>query len=161
VAGWTGADGVFQPRDLPEPRQIMEPETADTVLQMLVGAIDSGIANGAAVPGYSIAGKTGTAQVAGPVTVQVRTGWDAAGNPIYEETTRQEYIEGWVDSSFIGILPAGDRKLVTLVLLHRPGVWGRYQMAERPETVYARLMPQILSYLAIPPDRPAEPVARP
>ena len=78
-----------------------------------------------------------------------------------EVVERWRYIDGWVDSSFIGILPAGDTKLVTLVLLHRPGVWGRYQMAERPETVYARLMPQVLSYLAIPPDRPIEPVARP
>ena len=68
---------------------------------------------------------------------------------------------GWIDSSFVGILPAGDTKLVTIVLLHRPATWGLYQMAERPETVYARLMPQVLDYLAIAPDRPIEPVARP
>jgi hypothetical protein len=40
-------------------------------------------------------------------------------------------------------------------------VWGRYQMAERPETVYARLMAQVLDYLALPPDRPLDPVAQP
>jgi hypothetical protein len=33
-------------------------------------------------------------------------------------------------------------------------------MAERPETVYAELMPQVLDYLAVPPDRATE-VARP
>ncbi|HEY7452520.1 MAG TPA: penicillin-binding protein 2 [Candidatus Limnocylindria bacterium] len=152
VAGWTGADGMFQPRDLPEPRQIMEPETADTVLQMLVGAIDNGIANGAAVPGYSIAGKTGTAQVAGPVTVRVRTGWDAAGNPIYQETTRQEYIEGWVDSSFIGIAPASDPRFVMMILIHRPVV-GSGGIGERPEVAFSQLAPLVFDYFAVPPDR--------
>jgi hypothetical protein len=34
-------------------------------------------------------------------------------------------------------------------------------MAERPESVYAELMPQVLDYLAIPPDRPVPAVARP
>ena len=62
---------------------------------MLTGAIDDGIANGAAVAGYSIAGKTGTAQVAGPVNVRVQTGTDANGQPIYVDTTRQAYVEGW------------------------------------------------------------------
>jgi hypothetical protein len=70
-------------------------------------------------------------------------------------------MPGWVDSSYIGFLPASDTKLVTLVLIHRPATWGRYRMAERPETVYARLMPQVLDYLAIPPDRPLDPVAQP
>jgi cell division protein FtsI/penicillin-binding protein 2 len=152
VAGWTDPDGTRHDAEQPPPERVMQAETAETMLDLLVNAIDDGIARGAQIPGYTVAGKTGTAQIAGPVRVKTEDG---------ETVERWRYIEGWVDSSFIGILPAGDRKLVTLVLLHRPGVWGRYQMAERPETVYARLMPQILSYLAIPPDRPAEPVARP
>ncbi len=48
---------------------------------------------------------------------------------------------------------------MTLILLHRPAVWGRYEMVERPETVFQDLAPQILDYLAIPPDRPTTPVA--
>jgi cell division protein FtsI/penicillin-binding protein 2 len=152
VAGWTAADGTFIPQEVPAPRAIMQPETADTVLQMLTGAIDNGIANGASVAGYSIAGKTGTAQVAGPVTVQVRTGWDAAGNPIYEETTRQEYIEGWVDSSFIGIAPANDPRFVMMVLIHRPVV-GRSGIGERPEDAFSQLAPLVFDYFGIPPDR--------
>jgi len=136
----------------PPAERVIQPETAATMLDLLTNAIDDGIAKGAQIPGFTVAGKTGTAQIAGPVKVRNADG----------ETVEQwRYIDGWVDSSFIGLLPAGDRKLVTLVLLHRPAVWGRYQMAERPETVYARLMPQVLSYLAIAPDRPLEPVARP
>jgi hypothetical protein len=34
-------------------------------------------------------------------------------------------------------------------------------MPDRPEQVYARLMPQVIDYLAIPPDRSSDPVAQP
>jgi cell division protein FtsI/penicillin-binding protein 2 len=152
VAGWTDADGTEHDAEQPPAERIMQAETAETMLDLLTNAIDDGIARGAQIPGYTVAGKTGTAQIAGPVQVENADG---------EMVEQWRYIDGWVDSSFIGILPAGDTKLVTLVLLHRPAVWGRYQMAERPETVYARLMPQVLAYLAIPPDRPIEPVAQP
>ncbi|MGH2357838.1 MAG: peptidoglycan D,D-transpeptidase FtsI family protein [Candidatus Limnocylindria bacterium] len=152
VAGWTDADGIAHDTQQPPGERIMRPETAATVLGMLVGAIDEGIASGAQVAGYTVAGKTGTAQIAGPVPVQLPSG---------ETVERMEYIDGWVDSSFIGILPGTDPPLVTVVLLHRPAVWGNYRMAERAETVYARLMPQVLDYLTMPPDRPDQQVAQP
>jgi cell division protein FtsI (penicillin-binding protein 3) len=152
VDGWTDTGGTRHDAEQPPAERVMQSETADTMLDLLTNAIDEGIARGAQIAGFTVAGKTGTAQIAGPVRVENADG---------EIVEQWRYIDGWVDSSFIGLLPAGDTKLVTLVLLHRPAVWGRYQMAERPETVYARLMPQVLSYLAIPPDRPAEPVARP
>ncbi|HSK94015.1 MAG TPA: penicillin-binding protein 2 [Candidatus Angelobacter sp.] len=152
VAGWTDPDGSSHEARHPPGERVMQESTADAMVDLLVGAIDDGIAKGAQIPGYTVAGKTGTAQIAGPVERK-----DADG----ETVTRWEYIDGWVDSSYIGFLPHAERKLVTLVLLHRPNVWGRYQMAERPETVYSRLMAQVLQYLAIPPDRPLEPVAQP
>jgi cell division protein FtsI (penicillin-binding protein 3) len=152
VAGWTDADGTRHDAALPPGERIMRAETADTVLGLLVDAIDDGIASGAGLPGYTVAGKTGTAQIAGPRTVRLENG---------ETVERWEYVDGWVDSSFIGVLPEAETPLVSLILLHRPAVWGRYRMAERPETVFARLMPQVLDYLAIPPDRPAPPVAQP
>lgn len=159
VAGWRAEDGSFQPRELPELEQVMKPETAATVLQMLTGAIDDGIANGASVAGYSIAGKTGTAQVAGPVKVRVRTGWDANGQPIYVDSTRQEYIEGWVDSSFVGIAPAADPRFVMMILIHRPVV-GSSGIGERPEVAFAQLAPLVFDYFGIAPDRPVPGVAR-
>jgi cell division protein FtsI (penicillin-binding protein 3) len=150
VAGWRDPDGTEHEATRPPGERIMREETAETMVELLVTAIDDGIARGAQIPGYTVAGKTGTAQIAGPVEAKNAQG---------ETVTRWRYIDGWVDSSYVGFLPKADRKLVTLVLLHRPSVWGRYQMAERPETVYARLMSQVLDYLAIPPDRPLEPVA--
>ncbi|ROZ61595.1 penicillin-binding protein 2 [Kocuria soli] len=38
-------------------------DVADTVTDLMVSSVDNGIANGAAVPGYSVAGKTGTAEI--------------------------------------------------------------------------------------------------
>jgi cell division protein FtsI (penicillin-binding protein 3) len=120
-------------------------------LKLLQGAIDGGIAHSAGVPGYAIAGKTGTAQIAGPVQVR-----DASGHFV----TRSAYIEGWIDASFIGVYPASNPRLVTLILIHRPVTWGRsYSMVQRPEITFHLLAPQILDYLAIPPDRRTSPVA--
>src|SRR5687768_9503518 len=152
VDGWTDPDGTYHAAEQPPSERIMRPETAATMVDLLVNGIDNGIAQGAQVPGYTVAGKTGTAQIAGPVKVKNADG---------ETVERWQYIEGWVDSSFVGFLPAGDTKLVTLILINRPaGAGGRY-MPDRPENVYSRLMPEVLDYLAIPPDRPLEPVARP
>jgi cell division protein FtsI/penicillin-binding protein 2 len=160
IAGWTDADGTFQPRELPAATQVIEPDTSDTILDMLVGAIDDGIASGAAVAGYSIAGKTGTAEVAGPVNVRVQTGWDANGQPIYVDTTRQAYIEGWIDSSFVGIAPASDPRFVMVILIHRPVV-GTGGIGERPEDAFAQLAPLVFDYFGIAPDRPLPGVAAP
>jgi cell division protein FtsI/penicillin-binding protein 2 len=159
IEGWTTPDGTYHPAEQPEPERVIRQETAQTVLQLLTSAVEDGIAQAASVPGYSIAGKTGTAQIAGPVTTRVRVGTDAKGKPIYEKRTRYEYIDGWIDSSFIGLMPASDPQLVTLILVHRPATWGLYQMAERPDALFRALAPRVLDYLAIPPDRPGQPVA--
>jgi cell division protein FtsI (penicillin-binding protein 3) len=151
IEGWTDPDGTYHEAKQPPGERILRPETAETMVELLTNAIDNGIAKGASIPGYTVAGKTGTAQIAGPVEIETEDG---------ESVTRFRYIPGWVDSSFVGFLPAGDRKLVTLVLIHRPVPWDR-RMPDRPENVYARLMPQVLDYLAIPPDRSLEPVAQP
>jgi cell division protein FtsI/penicillin-binding protein 2 len=159
VAGWTDAGGTVHDT-APEPAgRVMREETAHTVLKLLTGAIDDGIAQAARVDGYSIAGKTGTAQIAGPVERSVIDGYDAAGQPIYKKVTVNEYIDGWIDSSFVGVYPASNPQIATLILLHRPATWGRYQMAERPDDIFGELAPQILDYLAIPPDRPNATVA--
>jgi cell division protein FtsI/penicillin-binding protein 2 len=151
IEGWTDPDGTYHAATQPPGERILRPETAATMVELLTNAIDDGIAKNAQIPGYTVAGKTGTAQIAGPVEVETADG---------ETVTQYRYISGWVDSSFIGLLPAGDRKLVTLVLIHRPVPWDR-RMPLRPENVYSQFMPQVLDYLAIPPDRPLEPVAQP
>ena len=152
VAGWTDPDGTYHVSEQPPAERIMRAETAATMVDLLTNAIDNGIADGAQIPGYTVAGKTGTAQIAGPVQVQTEDG---------QTEERWQYIDGWVDSSFVGFLPAGDTKLATVILIHRPAGAGGPRMPERPEWTYADLMPQVLDYLAIPPDRHVQPVAQP
>jgi len=152
VAGWTDPDGTYHVFEQPPPERIMRAETAATMVDLLTNAIDNGIADGAQIQGYTVAGKTGTAQIAGPVQVPDENG---------VMVERWQYIDGWVDSSFVGILPAGDLKLATVILIHRPAGAGGPRMPERPEWTYADLMPQVLDYLAIAPDRPVKPVAQP
>ena len=152
VAGWTDADGTYHAAEQPPQERIMRAETAETMIELLTNAVDNGIAERASIPGYTVAGKTGTAQIAGPVDVT---------NDAGETVQVFRYIDGWVDSSFVGLLPAGETKLVTLIVIHRPAGAGGPQMPDRPEWVYADLMPQVLDYLAIPPNRPIEPVAQP
>ena len=159
IAGWTGPDGVYHATDVQPGERIMREETANTMVRLLTEAVDNGIAQRASIPGYSIAGKTGTAEVAGPKTERVQVGTDAAGKPVYEMRTHQVYQRGWIDSSFISIMPANDPQFVTLILIHRPATWGLYKMAQTPVRVFRTLAPQMFDYLAIAPDRPVTPVA--
>ncbi len=158
IAGWTGPDGIYHATEVQPGERIMRQETADTMVRLLTEAVDNGRAQPAAIPGYSIAGKTGTAEVAGPRTEQVRVGTDAAGNPVYELKTHLVYQLGWIDSSFISIMPADQPQYVTLILIHRPVTWGLYKMAQTPVSLYRNLAPQIFDYLAIAPDRIVQPV---
>ena len=158
IAGWTGPDGVYHANEVRPGERIMREETANTMVQLLLDAVDHGIAQRASIPGYSVAGKTGTAEVAGPETEQVRVGTDASGGPIYETRTQLVYQRGWIDSSFISILPASDPQFVTLILIHRPLTWGLYKMAQTPVSVFSGFAPQMLDYLAVPPDRIVTPV---
>ena len=159
IAGWTGPDGVYHATDVQQGERIMREETAKAMVRLLTEAVDNGRAQPAKIPGYSIAGKTGTAEVAGPKTEQVQIGTDGDGKPIYELRTHLVYQHGWIDSSFISIAPASDPQFVTLILIHRPVTWGLYKMAQTPVSVFRSLAPQIFDYLAIAPDRTVSPVA--
>ena len=74
VAGWTSPDGVYHAAEPPRGERIMREETANTMVQLLTDAVDYGIAQPASIPGYSVAGKTGTAEVAGPITSRSGSG---------------------------------------------------------------------------------------
>ena len=49
----------FEPRAV---RQVISPETARTLTGLLVRVVESGTGHFAAIPGYAVGGKTGTAQ---------------------------------------------------------------------------------------------------
>ena len=104
-------------------------ETARTLTRVLVEAVAREVPQ-AQVPGYQIAGKTGTAQI--PI----------AGG----------YDDPWTIASFVGYGPASDPRLIVLVRLDRPTVspWGSATAAPVFQRVAARLFP----VLGIPPDSP-------
>jgi len=84
---------------LPKGHRVISAQTAAEVRQMLVGVYaDGGTASGAGIPGWDLAGKTGTANI--------------AVNGRYSQT---EY-----NASFIGMVPASDPKLLALVVVDDP-----------------------------------------
>lgn len=91
----TSAEGAKATR----PRVISE-STSAAMREMLVSAVTSGTGSAAAMPGYSVAGKTGTA---------LKIKEDGSG-----------YAEGKYIASFAGFLPAGDPQVVILVNIDEP-----------------------------------------
>ena len=89
----------------------------------------------------------------------MQVGTDGDGKPIYAARTHLVYQHGWIDSSFISIMPASDPQYVTLILIHRPETWGLYKMAQTPVSLFRSLAPLIFDYMAIAPDRIVSPVA--
>lgn len=108
-------------------KQVISPETADIMTAMAVTAVNQEV-TAAMVPGYTVAGKTGTAQI--------------AENGIYHPTD--------VIGSFVGWLPADDPEVAILVKLDRPtsAPWG--SMTAAP--AFAKLAKDLVVMLDIPPD---------
>jgi cell division protein FtsI (penicillin-binding protein 3) len=113
----------------PGPRVISE-ETSAIVRGMLQGVVDEGSGHYAQIPGYTVAGKTGTSQIVDPHT----------------GTYGDEYV-----ASFIGFAPATDPKYVTLIAVDKPErtYWG--EIAAAP--AFRKVMSFTLSYFNVPPDR--------
>jgi cell division protein FtsI (penicillin-binding protein 3) len=115
--------------DAPGPRVISE-ETSAIVRGMLQGVVDEGSGHYAQIPGYTVAGKTGTSQKVDPET----------------GTYGREYV-----ASFIGFAPATDPRYVTLIAVDEPErtYWG--EIAAAP--AFKKVMSFTLSYFNVPPDR--------
>ncbi|MBU8922272.1 MAG: PASTA domain-containing protein [Bacteroidales bacterium] len=79
-------------------RRVFSPETAETMVDFCRGVVREGTGTKSAVSGIEIAGKTGTAQ----------------------KSDGYRYIDGKYVSSFAGFAPAGDPRLVCLVILDEP-----------------------------------------
>jgi cell division protein FtsI (penicillin-binding protein 3) len=103
-------------------------ETAQIVTNMMVSVVERGLDDQARLPGYTIAGKTGTAQIP-----------NALG-----------YEQGTSIVTFIGFLPADDPQISILVKLDRPktSVWASQVAAP----VFRSLAEKLVLMLEIPTD---------
>ena len=100
VRGTIAPDGSLEPNEAASTRRVVSAATARMVTRMLAYAVQDGTGTNAQIPGYQVAGKTGTARIP--------TG-DGSG-----------YLEGQYIASFIGYLPAGDPEVVVAAILDRP-----------------------------------------
>ncbi len=116
---------------VPEER-IISPTSSLLVTEMMVSTIERGFGNAAKVPGYHIAGKTGTAQI--PWS---KLGISRAG---YSDRTMQ---------AFIGYAPAFDPEFVILVKLNQPQA-RTAEVSAAP--VFKDIAEYILEYKKIPYD---------
>jgi cell division protein FtsI (penicillin-binding protein 3) len=113
----------------PKTRRMLSPSVDRTLLQMLKGVVsDVGTAQAAEILGYSVAGKTGTAQVPGP----------------------HGYEPGKYVATFVGMVPANNPRLVVLVSVDQPtrAIFGGIVAAP----AFAQIAGFDLQYLEVPPD---------
>jgi len=112
--------------------QVISLKTSSQVTAMMVSVVENGFAKGARIPGYYIAGKTGTAQVS----------WSSL------EIDKEGYSdETW--QSFIGFFPAFDPEFLILVKLDNPET----RTAEYSAVpIFKELAKHIIYYYQIPPD---------
>ncbi|WP_374199008.1 peptidoglycan D,D-transpeptidase FtsI family protein [Streptomyces sp. GESEQ-35] len=130
VRGTTGADGLFTPASTPKKSRVVSEKTAKTLAQMLESVVDDrdGTGTKARIPGYRVAGKTGTANRVDPATGQ---------------------YHGYT-SSFAGFAPA-DNPRITVYCAIQNATAGSYFGGQICGPVYKQVMEFALKSLQVPP----------
>jgi cell division protein FtsI (penicillin-binding protein 3) len=127
------AQGNVKKQNLPQvKRRVISPETAHAVTRILEGVVTDGTGEKAAIDGFRVAGKTGTAQ-----KIDSRTG---------------RYSASQFVSSFVGYAPADNPKLAMIVIIDEPQgeAWGGAVAAP----VFSRIGEQVLNYLGVSSNEP-------
>jgi cell division protein FtsI/penicillin-binding protein 2 len=124
-------DGTIKNTQPAVVNQVISTSTANTVDAMLVDVVENGFGKKAGVPGYFVAGKTGTAQV-------VQNG---------------KYIKDDNIGSFIGFAPVENPQFVMLVRVDHPRDASFAESTAVPP--WGQLAQFILNYMQIPPTRQA------
>lgn len=128
------ADGsklVTKPKQL---QQVISNHTAAMLSGMLASVVENGHSKNAQVPGYYVAGKTGTAQIA--------------------SKDKRGYYESQYNHTFISFAPVNDARFVLLVKFENPK---GYQYADSTAMPVARdIMEFLLNYWEVPKERRAD-----
>ena len=127
----TNADGsTYEERSTEEVRRVLDSATDKTLVGLLEQVVATGGGHKAAVDGYRIAGKTGTAQ-------KIRR--DSAG-----------YMDGHYIASFCGFAPVEDPKISVLVLIDDPSN-GDYYGGQIAAPIASRIFSQLFRHMRIQP----------
>jgi stage V sporulation protein D (sporulation-specific penicillin-binding protein) len=119
-------------------RSVIKPETSQMVRELLEGVVTGGSGRNAAIPGYRVGGKTGTAQ---------------------------KYVDGKPSSSaliasFIGFAPADDPEYICLIIVDEPKV-GVVFGSTVAAPFFKQVMEQTLRHYRVKSDEAAETVTVP
>jgi len=124
-------DGTIKNTQPQTAGQVISPQTASTIDAMLVDVVENGFGKEAKVPGYYVAGKTGTAQVA----------------------QNGKYIANDNIGSFIGFAPVENPQFVMLIRVDHPRDASFAESTAVPP--WGQLAQFILNYMQIQPTRTA------
>lgn len=130
VLGITGEDGKMAEVEPERVRRVISEKAAATITAMMVSVIENGGAKRAVIPGYHIAGKTGTAQTY------------KRGKPLTGP--------GTTIASFIGFGPVKNPRFIILTQIDRPrsSIWADSTAAP----LFADIAKFLIKYYNIPPD---------
>ena len=132
ILGARDNDGVFELMPSGTPQRIFSSETAELLTAMMEEVVIDGTGTQAQVPGYRVAGKTGTA-------------WKPHPDGGYgEETNEIKYV-----ASFAGFLPADQPELTVIVVIDEP-VGSIYSGGRAAAPVFAEFAQFAVRQLRIP-----------
>ena len=132
-----GDGRILREEKLPAQPQIIKPETAHTLRDIMEQVILNGGGKNAKIEGYSIAGKTGTAQ---------KLSADGTG-----------YDGGYI-ASFVGFAPSQNPDFIVLVMLDNPQ-GASYYGGQIAAPVFKEIMEQLLALAEVPTENNAFNVA--
>ncbi len=121
-----GSDAIIAPQQV---RQVISSDAARSLTKMLVSTVVNGY-DKAKIPGYFVAGKTGTAQLS--------------------NTDTKGYSENNTIHSFVGFAPAYHPRFVVLISINSPQ--GVEFASQSLAPAFAEIMSYMLTYYEIPPD---------
>jgi cell division protein FtsI (penicillin-binding protein 3) len=124
VRGTLGPGGRLEPASAPERRRVLDEGTAEMLTRMLASVVETGTGGAAQIPGYQVAGKTGTAR----------------------KLVDGRYVQRYM-ASFVGFLPASQPRVVIAVTIDEPStVYGGVAAAP----AFSEIARHVIQRLAIP-----------